>query len=447
MTAMKKRLSRRTMLRGMVGGAAVAIGLPALEIFLNGNGTAYAAGDALPKRFGIFFWGNGILPDRWVPAGSGPTWEPSETLAPLADVKDKISVISGMKVYTGNTVPHYSGSAGILSGATPLNSGTDLETFTEPSIDQVIAAAVGQETRFRSIEMAAQPNGASLSYNAPHSRNPAESSPAALFQRIFVDGFVMPGTMPVPDPKLPLRKSILDGVIEEATSLQGVLGSADKARLEQHLEGIYSLEKQIAKLQQNPPALLACAVPQKPLDAYPDIDGRPALSAISRALCDVLVMALACDQTRVFSHWFSQPVNNLLFPIASSTAGHHQLTHDEPGEQPQVHDILLYILAEFGYLVKALAAVPEGDSTLLEHCAILGTSDCSYGKSHSIEEYPILIAGSCNGALIPGVHYRSPSNENTSKVLLTLARAMGMTIDSYGKGDGMVTSSLTAIEV
>ena len=46
-----------------------------------------------------------------------------------------------------------------------------------------------------------------------------------------------------------------------------------------------------------------------------------------------------------------------------------------------------------------------------------------------------------------GVHYRSPSNENTSKVLLTLARAMGMTLDAYGTGDGLVTSSLTAIEV
>jgi len=441
----RKTLHRRTMLRGMLGGAAIAIGLPVLDIFLNQSGTAFAGGDALPKRFGIFFWGNGILPDRWVPAGSGPTWELSPTLMPLAEVKDKITVVSGMKVNTGNGVPHFSGSAGILSGAPPLASGTALDTFQGPSIDQVIAQAVGQDPRFRSIEIAAQPGGQSLSYNGPYSVNPAESSPAALFQRVFVDGFVMPGTTPEPDPRLPLRQSILDGVMDEAKSLQGVLGASDKARLEQHLDGIRALEKQIDKLQQNPPALLACAVPDKPLDSYPDIDGRPALSAISRALVDILVMALACDQTRVFSHWFSHPVNNLLYPKA--TAGHHQLTHDEPGEQPQVHDILLYILAEYAYLVKALGAVPEGDSTLLDHCAILGTSDCSYGKSHLIEEYPILIAGGCNGALKAGVHYRSPSNENTSKVLLTLARAMGMTLDSFGIGDGQVTTGLSAIEV
>jgi len=443
--AMKKtKLSRRTMLRGMLGGAAIAIGLPALEIFLNRSGTAYAQGDALPKRFGIFFWGNGTLPDFWVPQGTGPTWEPSPTLAPLADVKDKISVLTGMKVYTGNTVPHYSGAAGILSGKTPLSSGTELTTFDAPSIDQVIASAVGGETRFRSLEVGVQPGSRSLSYTGPHSNNPPETSPAAFFNRVFVDGFVMPGTMPVPDPKLPLRQSILDGVMEEATSLQGVLGQNDKIRLEQHLDGIRALEKQIVKLQENPPALLACAVPGKPLDAYPDVDGRPPLSDISRAMVDILVMALACDQTRVFSQWFSNSVGNPLYPGA--TAGHHQLTHDEPGDQPEVQSILLYIMSEFAYLVKALAAVPEGDSTLLDHCAILGTSDCSYGKAHSIEEYPILIAGACNGSLVPGVHYRSPSNENTSKVLLTLSRAMGLTLDSYGEGDTLVTSTVTAIE-
>jgi hypothetical protein len=439
----KVKLSRRTMLRGLVGGAAVAIGLPALEIFLDGNGTALAGGDPLPKRFGIFFWGNGVLPDRWVPAGTGPTWELSPTLAPLSEVKDAITVVSGMKVYTGNTVPHGSGPVGMLSGAPFPKDSTD--TFAEPSIDQVIAKAIGQDTRFPSLEIAVQPDGKSLSYNGPNSVNPPESSPAAFFQRVFVDGFVMPGSMPMPDPRLPLRKSILDGVMDDATSLQGVLGSTDKARLEQHLDGIRALEKQIEKLSQNPPSLAACAVPGKPLDAYPDVDGRPPLSDISRAMVDILVMALACDQTRVFSDWFSTPVNNMLYP--GTTAGHHQLTHDEPADQPQVHSILLYTLTEFAYLVKALRAVPEGDSTLLDHCAILATSDCSYGKAHSIEEYPILIAGGCNGALKSGIHYRSPSSENTSKVLLTLSRAMGLTLDSYGKEEGLVTSSLTAIEV
>jgi hypothetical protein len=436
-------LDRRAMLRGLIGTTAIAVGLPALDIFLNDNGTAYAGGDAFPKRFGIFFWGNGILPERWVPAGTGPAWELSEQLAPLAPVKQHVTVVSGMRVATGNNVPHGSGPVGMLSGA-PFPPG-DETTFALPSIDQVIAAQIGGETRFRSIELGVQPGGQSLSYNGPHSVNPPETSPAALFNRIFVAGFTLPGSNATPDPRLDLRKSVLDAVDGDARRLQKQLGAVDRARLEQHLEGVRGLEKQIQKMKENPPSLAACALPSMPDAEYPDVDGRPPLSLISRVMSDIVVMALACDQTRVFSDWFSTPVNNMLYP--GTTAGHHQLTHDEPDPQPQVHGILLYTITELAYLIGALAAVKEGDSTLLDHTALLATSDTSYGRAHSVEDYPILIAGTANGALKPGIHYRSPANENTSKVLLTLARAMGLSLDSYGQGTGLVTSSLSAIEV
>ena len=439
----RTKLPRRTMLRGLLGGAAIAVGLPALEIFLNESATAYAGGDAFPKRFGLFFWGNGILPDRWVPSGTGPDWTLSPQLAPLAAVKDHVTVVTGMKVNTGNTVPHGSGPVGMLSGA-PFPTG-DTSTFALPSIDQVIAQAIGGDTRFRSLELGVQPDGQSLSYNGPHSLNPPETSPKALFDRIFGGSFVLPGSNAKPDPTLALRKSVLDAVSADTKRLQDRLGMVDKARLEQHLDGVRELEKQIQKLSENPPSLAACAVPMEPDGAYPDVDGRPPMSTISRVMSDLVVMALACDQTRVFSDWFSTPVNNVLYP--DTTAGHHQLTHDEPDPQPQVDSIVIYTITELAYLLGALQAVPEGDSTLLEHCAILATTDVSYGRAHSIEEYPILIAGSANGALKTGVHYRSAASENTSKVLLTLARALGLTLDSYGAAEGLVTSSLSAIEV
>ncbi|MFO0587131.1 MAG: DUF1552 domain-containing protein [Polyangiaceae bacterium] len=440
---MIKKLNRRAVLRGLFGGALVSIGLPTLEAFLTDNGSAYAGGDAFPTRFGIFFWGNGNLPEKWVPAGTGPEWELTEQLAPLASVKQHITVVSGMKVMTGNEVPHGSGPVGMLSGA-PFPTG-DTSTFALPSIDQVIANAIGQETRFKSLECGVQPGGESRSYNGPHSNNPPETSPAAFFNRVFGAGFVLPGTNTTPDPKLALRQSILDSVKSDAKRLQDRLGAADKARLDQHLEGVRALEKQIQKLQENPPSLAACAVPKTPDEDYPDIDGRPQMSVRSRVMADILTMAIACDQTRVFSDWFSTPVNNLLYP--ATTAGHHQLTHDEPDPQPQVNSIVIYQITELAYLINALASVQEGDATLLDRMALLCTTDVGYARAHSIEEYPILIAGSAGGKLKEGVHYRSPASENTSKVLLTLARAMGLAMDSYGDGPGMVTSSLSAIEV
>ncbi len=434
-------LSRRTVLRGILGGAAVSVGLPLLEVFLNDSHTAYASGDPLPKRFGIFFWGNGNLPDLWVPKGTGTEWELSPTLAPLAPVRPKISVVSGMRVAVTNKIPHYSGPVGMLSGA-DFVPGT--ETFALPTIDQVIAGEIGNETRFKSLEVGVQPGSKGLSYNGPHSQNPPESSPFAFFQRVFGPEFVMPGTVAEPNPMLALRQSVLDAVSSDAKKLQGVLGANDKIRLEKHLDGVRALELRLKKLQEDPPSLAACTVPAAPPEAYPDDAGRPQLSAISRAMVDILAMALACDQTRVFSMWFSNPVNNTLFKTA--TAGHHQLTHDEPNPQPEVAKILLEIMDELAYMLKAFDAVAEGEGTLLDHCAILATTDCSYAKQHLLEDYPIVIAGSANGALKTGVHYRSPANENTSKVLLSLARAMGMTLDGYGQGDAKATQSLSAIE-
>ena len=79
--------SRRGFLRGVVQGSAVFVGLPLLERMLNGNGTALACGGAIPKRFGIFYWGNGNNPSRWVPSSDGADYALSEQLAPLANMK------------------------------------------------------------------------------------------------------------------------------------------------------------------------------------------------------------------------------------------------------------------------------------------------------------------------------------------------------------------------
>jgi hypothetical protein len=436
------KLHRRTMLRGMLGGAAVGIGLPGLDIFFNDNGNAYAAG-GLPTRFGLWFWGNGILPERWNPIGEGTDWQLSEELMPLADVKSEITVVSGMSVKTGNSIPHGSGPAGILSGAPLIVRSGDDYTFSAPSIDQVIAAVVGQETRFKSLELGVRPESG-LSFNGPNSKNPPEASPTELFNRVFGGGFTMPGTMPVIDPKIRLRRSVLDAVMSDSARIKQKLGATDRARLDQHLEGVRQLEKRLARLEENPPSLAACSVPGAPLAEYPDVEGRPQFEAISSVMADILAMALACDQTRVFSYFFTYPVNNLLFPGIS--AGHHRLTHDEPGDQPSVNTIIKLIITELGRFFARLRSTTEGDGTLLDNCVILATSDTSFGRNHSLDDYPIILGGSASGALKKGIHYRSPSGENTSMVCLSILRAMGLTVDSFGVGPGLADQGLGAIE-
>lgn len=437
-------VGRRTVLRGLLGGAVVTVGLPPLEAFLDLTRKAGATcGGAIPRRFGLFFWGNGNRPEQWLPVGEGESWELSEELAPLVGVKDKITVVSGMSVKTGNVTPHTSGVAGLLTGAAEIEGGGGDMTFARASIDQYIAGLVGGETIYSSLQTTATgANG--LSYNGPNSRNPPEASPYAFFERVFGAGFRLPGEEGVLDPTLGLRRSVLDVVLADVNTLKGRVGAADAIRLEQHLDGVRELEQRLARLQEDPPNLASCSMPDEPFPDYPDIDGRPQLGARSRAMCDLLAMALACDQTRVFGHWVSDPVSNVLFEGA--TAGHHDLTHNESGDQPEVNDITLQVMEEFAYLVAKLDSIPEAEGTLLDNCVVLATSEVSEGRLHAVDDMPIVLAGGGCGALRTGYHYRSYTQENVSKVMLSIVRAMDIPDTSYGEGDGRVTDGLSEIE-
>lgn len=438
-------LGRREVLKGMLGGAVVTIGLPVLDLFLPSS-HAYADCGAFPKRFGWWFWGNGALPASFNPATEGPAWTPSEQLMPMLPLRDKITVVTGTRVMTPNTNPHGSGPAGLFSGD-DLTGGDEgiarTGTFWQPSIDQIIANAIGDATRFRSLEVGVQRGVGGLSHSGPSAVNPPETSPAALFERLFGAGFRAPGDTTGPDPRLALRRSVLDGVIGQAGQLRGRLGARDRQRLDQHLDGVRRIELQIQRLEADPPDLAACMLPGAPAADYPDVMGRPQMSAVSRVMSDLVAMALACDQTRVFSVMFSGSVSNILYGAA--TAGHHQLTHDEPGAQPQVNTIVTSIMEELAYFFGALDAIPEGDGTLLDHSLVLGTTDCSFGRTHAIDDYPILLAGGGCDSIVRGVHHRS-RGDNATKVSLSLIRAMDVPLAEFGRNAGRSTDGLGAIE-
>ncbi len=196
-------LSRRTVLRGAAAaGASVVIPLPRLAGMLNNNGTAYADGTPLPKRFGVWFSGNGTLLERYIPAatGSGAAWKLSEFLQPLSAVKSYLSVVTGLTMsYPANTQNsmHHHGSANNLTGAQlVLAPGGAREIPQLPSIDQVIASAPGFQgsATFRSLELGVtQGVGGSfkdtilgaISRTGPDATNFAEISPRAIFTRLF----------------------------------------------------------------------------------------------------------------------------------------------------------------------------------------------------------------------------------------------------------------------
>jgi hypothetical protein len=435
-------LDRRTLLCGMLGGAAVSLGLPPLEAMFGESGSAYALDGPVPLRFGLFFWGNGNRPDRWTPTGTGQgsAWSLSEALAPLAAIKHKLTVVTGTAVKLPNDAPHSSGAAGLLTGAR-LGSITDDYSFTRASIDQVIAAEIGAQTTYRSVETGLA-NTTGRSFNGPNSRNPPETSPIAFYDRMFGPTFRQPGDAVI-DPKLGLRRSALDAVMGDIDRLNRRVGAADKARLAQHLDGLRALETRLARFEEEPLDLAACMRPGAPEAEYPAIDGRLPLAEMNEVIAQLIAMTLACDQTRVFSHWFTDPLNDLLFPGAP--AGHHDLTHNEGGDQPAVAAITVQVIEAYAALLTALDAVPEGDGTLLDHCAVLGCTEVSLGQTHSILDIPILIGGSAGGALKTDHHYASLGAESVSKVALTLIQTMGVVTPSFGADEGFTDEGLDGL--
>jgi hypothetical protein len=226
------------------------------------------------------------------------------------------------------------------------------------------------------------------------------------------------------------------------------VGTADGMRLDQHLDNVRTIENRIMTTSTSGAASQAmCSVPMTPtLPA--EMSSHEALAERMTAMSSLIAMALACDQTRVFSILFSGSVNGTVFWEIGATGGHHDLTHNEADPQPTVHAATIFTMQQFTTLLTALKSVPEGAGNLLDSCAILASSCVADGKTHTITDYPILVAGRAGGKLAyPSVHYRSPSGENTSMVLMSMLHAVGVPLTTFGAMGGQVTSGLSAIEV
>src|ERR1700743_800182 len=256
--------NRRNLLRGMMGGAAVTVGLPFWDFFLNTNGTALASGAPLPTTFGTFFWGCGLNPGRWEPAKTGAGYDMNIETAPLTPFKDRINTISGMKVFLDGkgAPPHFTGEMETLTGDVPR------EQPNYASLDSIVADTIGTRTRFRSLEVTGtgKPTD-SLSRRSASVTNPAEISPAALYTRVFGADFTDPNSADFkPDTHVMVRKSVLSGVSDQREALLKQVGAADRQRLDEYFTAVRQLEQQLDIQLQKPEPLAACTNPGQPVD-------------------------------------------------------------------------------------------------------------------------------------------------------------------------------------
>ena len=462
-------ITRRTALRGMLGGSAFALGLPLFERMLNTNGTALAQGALLPKRYGLFFWGGGLPwnvrhansidqnfqhevlePDQWTPTTTGKGFEITEHMQPLARHQGNFSVVTGLEPHTdiptdppGQGDGHMRGVCVSLSGDKIKTEGFDHDphilAVNRETMDQFIAKhpefyADGAPF-FRSLELGMSKavlhdygTWLAVSHNAPDALNIPVRDPQAFFDHVFA---VKPDFAEVAR-----RTSVLDVVLEDIRQLQPKLGARDKQRLEEHLTHVSEIERRL-KLTQ-----AACTNPAAPVGAF---DGEQQNMAKLDIMGDILVAALRCDLTRVFTTAFTTCGSVLPMNAAGEVGGAGAIQmHDalHQGNRPIVLEVTKYHMTAFANLLdKLVAEVDVNGQTLLDSSAILGTSEYGEGYTHSNKETPVIIAGKAGGALDPGWHVRDEGG-NFSRAHLTVLRALGINVPSFGFNGGETSDVL-----
>ncbi len=433
--------NRRSVMRGLLGGAGICVGIPVLDQFLNNNGTAYAQGAKLPVRFGTYFWGLGLTDTpaggtRWVPTRTGVGYEITPELESLKKVQDKVSVFSGFRAIGDGrpNIVHWSGHASIMSGVAPAVS----TRFDGATLDTKVADAIGTSTRFKVLDVDASMSRKGVSYSTRSGGAFAtpETTSLALYERIYGEGFQDPNSDNwKPDPNIMLKQSVLSAITEQRQALMANVGKSDQVKLDQYFTSLRDMENQLSVQLQRPERAEACVIPKPPAEgkrgASVDI-----VNNNTRTMARLLAMAMACNQTRVFNFVHTAGASETYVPGESKI--YHQITHDEPtdaklGYQPVTSKIASMVMQGLGDFLNELDAIKEGPGSLLDNSLVLAFSDTGYAKIHSIENIPMFLVGGAGGRHKAGQHIAA-KGESVTRVSLTAMQLAGAPVGEFGSG-------------
>jgi hypothetical protein len=463
-----RTLSRRALLKGALGAT---VALPWLELMRPRGLSAHAV--VAPKRFGVFFSPCGTIPENWRPtrgaSGAETDFALSPILEPLEPFKSDVVVLRGvnMESSAGRFGPianvhdqgmtHMLTATGLVKG--PAGAGR-ANHFLDgsaggPSIDQHLAAAIGNQTLLPSLELGVESTDTFLEtmvtkmcygrvdqhdeYKRAVPIQPVDD-PVQVYTRLT--GSYQAGTTEQILAALHNRQSVLDYVRDDYGDLMGQLGAEDRGRLDQHLTNVRDIEMRLQRLIANPTSAscpdIQALRPTRPQRQQclrdQDLRTPEELATQSTNFCvtnfrdigkmqmDLMILALQCDLTRVASLQWSTAESTLVhewLPLQyAGTREHHMLTHNESvdasqkaakvdqetamivrGDLTKVHH---WYAQQFAYMVGRLKAIPEGDKTLLDNMLLFWTNELGEGGNHSYVNVPYVLAGSCGGQMPTG---------------------------------------------
>jgi hypothetical protein len=425
----KKHLSRRTFLNGM----GVTLALPLLESMVPAMALGQVA-QARRTRLGAIYFPHGALMPKWTPAKAGAL-ELSEILQPLAPFQKQLNVVSGLEhkqAYgSGATANHNRSAASFLSGA-------HAKTGAEPSLgitmDQIAARTIGQGTPLPSLELSIEGSslncgdGLSCSYRdtiawqGPNAPLPMQNNPQVVFERLFGDGT----TAELRKARRDQSMSLLDSLTTDVAALQRGLPAADRVRMDQYLTDVREIERRVQKMSQ-------ALSDDLPIPAAPTGIPRD-LEAHIKLMFDLQVLAWQADITRVSTLMLSKELSGTVYANSGVRDAFHTLSHHSNIQENKDRFAVLnrYHVGLLAYFLDKLAAVPDGDGTLLDHSLVLYGSGMSDGNSHDHDPLPVLLAGRAGGTLAGNRHLVQPAKTPMSNLLLALLDKLGCQEERFG---------------
>lgn len=453
MTATK--INRRLFLTGAVGGVAVQLCLPRFDFLLNDSGTAHADGTPLPRKFVVWFWGNGTHIESFAPT-VGAAWGTSYQTEPLADpaIKPYVSIVTGnTNVIQGvKSDAHETGPVAVLTGEhfqpiAPNENGFLMKTVKTSTIDQRVADRIGANTPFRFLGVQVCNDLARggntfweyLSFRGPQQHMEPDTTPEALYKRLFVQGTA--------DKSFNAAKvSVLDGVRDKLASLRksSKLSAADRIRLEQHEQSVRETELRLSFSGQ-------CTDPGNP-GAFPGQGTQEPIVAKNLAMSRLIAIALQCDLTHVAAVQFSGPLSNPYFHeggvahLGVQLRHHIDVTHSLNHYNAYSAKATRFVMSQLAVFLKELRARPYGTVNVLDQSSVLGCTEIAKGYAHTYDDWAVIIAGKAGGRLRGNVHHRWSTPTNISHAVLTAVRGADPDHASFGKDESHTTSSIAALE-
>jgi hypothetical protein len=442
---MTHQISRRTVLRGI--GASVA--LPMLDAMLPSSARAAAAAAKPPTRMAFVFVPNGIHMQDWTPQEIGADFVLPKTLEPLAAVKKKITVYSGLahekaEANGDGAGDHARSAATFLTGCQARKThGADINIGV--SLDQLAAQKIGERTSLPSLELGiergANAGNCDSGYSCAYSHNISwrtattpqgkEINPRSVFDRLFGAA----EDKATKAKRQEYRKSILDFALEDARDLRGRIGISDQRKLDEYLSSVREIEQRIQAAERT-----AAKSPQAPA-SFARPSGVPEENQAHITLMfDLLHLAFQADITRIATFMLASEGSNRTYRNIGVSDGHHELSHhgNNKEKQAQIAKINRYHMEQFAAFAKKLQDTREGSGTLLDHSMILYGCAIGDGNRHNHDNLPILVAGGGNGTLPTGQHRKYRHGTPLANLFLSMLDGMGAGagVEKFGDSTG-----------